>query len=89
MGGVAEVSAGGTPSRGVPEYWNGSIPWITTTEVDFGRIEVTSQYISELGLKSSAAKLLKPGTILLALYGQGKTRGKAKKQEKERNDSED
>jgi type I restriction enzyme S subunit len=76
LGSIAEVSAGGTPSRGVPEYWNGGIPWVTTTEVDFGRIRVTSQNISALGLKSSAAKLLNPGTILLALYGQGKTRGK-------------
>ena len=76
LGSIAEVSAGGTPSRGVPEYWNGGIPWVTTTEVDFGRIRATSQHISALGLKSSAAKLLNPGTILLALYGQGKTRGK-------------
>ncbi len=66
LGSIAEVSAGGTPSRGVPEYWNGGIPWVTTTEVDFGKIKSTSQHISTMGLKSSAAKLLNPGTILLA-----------------------
>jgi type I restriction enzyme S subunit len=76
LGSIADVSAGGTPSRNVAEYWNGGIPWVTTTELDFGRIKATSQNISALGLKSSAAKLLNPGTILLALYGQGKTRGK-------------
>lgn len=76
LGSISDVSAGGTPGRGIPEFWNGGIPWVTTTEVNFGSISKTSQHISELGLKNSAAKLLSPGTILLALYGQGKTRGK-------------
>ncbi len=73
---IAEVSSGGTPSRANPEYWNGTIPWVTTSEVDFRTVEQTTQYISHEGLKNSAAKLLPPGTLLMALYGQGKTRGK-------------
>ncbi len=76
LGSISHVSAGGTPGRGIPEFWNEGIPWVTTTEVNFGSISKTSQHISELGLKNSSAKLLSQGTILLALYGQGKTRGK-------------
>jgi type I restriction enzyme, S subunit len=76
LGEISIVTAGGTPSRSIPEYWNGEIPWVTTTEIDFCTISDTAQTISEAGLEYSAAKLLKPGTLLLALYGQGKTRGK-------------
>ena len=76
LGDVAAVSAGGTPSRAVPEFWNGDIPWVTTAEVDFCLINATEQHISRAGLEGSAAKLKPPGTLLIALYGQGKTRGK-------------
>lgn len=76
LGEIATVSAGGTPSRNVPSYWDGGIPWITTAEVDSSNIDRATQSITLDGLKNSAAKLLNPGTLLLALYGQGKTRGK-------------
>lgn len=73
---ISTISSGGTPSRTRADYWNGDIPWITTSEVDFSRIEFAEQFISNEGLQNSAAKLFPPGTLLLALYGQGKTRGK-------------
>ena len=76
LGDIASVAAGGTPSRENSKYWDGDIPWITTSQIDFNTINEAEQRITELGLKSSAAKLLMPGTLLLALYGQGKTRGK-------------
>jgi type I restriction enzyme S subunit len=76
LGDIAAIAAGGTPSRRVSEYWNGGIPWVTTTEIDFKTIRETAESISTLGLKNSAAKFLAPETLLLALYGQGKTRGK-------------
>ncbi|MBP7493496.1 MAG: restriction endonuclease subunit S, partial [Rhodoferax sp.] len=76
IGELALVGSGGTPSRKNPAYWGGSIPWVTTSQIDFGSIESADQFISELGLENSAAKLLPKGTLLLALYGQGKTRGK-------------
>jgi type I restriction enzyme S subunit len=76
LGSLAEIAAGGTPSRRIPEYWNGDIPWVTTTEINFNTILATSERLTTLGVKNSAAKLLFPGTLLLALYGQGKTRGK-------------
>jgi type I restriction enzyme S subunit len=73
---MSTISSGGTPSRARADFWGGDIPWITTSEVDFSRIEFAEQFISNEGLQNSAAKLLPSGTILLALYGQGKTRGK-------------
>lgn len=76
VGSFATVSAGGTPSRGNLAYWNGEIPWVTTTEVDWCVIRSASQTITKDGLLNSPAKLLPAGTLLLALYGQGKTRGK-------------
>ena len=76
IGEMATVRSGGTPSREIQAYWNGAIPWITTSQIDFNTIGEAEQFITEEGLKNSAAKLLPAGTLLMALYGQGKTRGK-------------
>jgi len=76
LGELAAITAGGTPSRTISQYWHGDIPWITTSEVDFRPIDRATQFITKEGLINSAAKLLPPGTLLMALYGQGKTRGK-------------
>lgn len=76
LGEIASVSAGGTPSRTISRYWGGDIPWVTTTEITGRIISCATQYITRDGLENSAAKLLAPGTLLMALYGQGKTRGK-------------
>ncbi len=76
IGELFEMSSGGTPDRSKKEYWNGVIPWVTTSLVDFSRICKADEYISEEGLKSSSAKTFPAGTVLIAMYGQGKTRGK-------------
>ena len=76
IGAMAEVTSGGTPSRKVAAFWDGDIPWVTTAELDGGQITAASQHITAAGLQNSAAKWLAPGTLLIALYGQGKTRGK-------------
>lgn len=71
------VVSGGTPSRKTPAFWtDGTIPWVKTTEVNYGVIRETDERITQAGLDQSAAKLLPPGTLLLAMYGQGVTRGK-------------
>ena len=71
------VVSGGTPSRKNSLFWDGGdIPWVKTTEVDYCVIERTEEHITQNGLTGSAAKLLPAGTILLAMYGQGVTRGK-------------
>lgn len=69
--------SGGTPSRATAEFWEGgTIPWVKTTEVNYGLITSTEEHITEAGLQGSAAKWLQAGTLLLAMYGQGVTRGK-------------
>jgi type I restriction enzyme, S subunit len=72
----AYVSSGGTPSRKIATYWGGEIPWITTAQIDFNVINSCNELITEEGLKNSAAKIYNSGTLLMAMYGQGKTRGK-------------
>lgn len=71
------VVSGGTPSRGNASYWfGGTIPWVKTTEVKYSVITDTEEHITQAGLDESAAKVLGPGTLLMAMYGQGVTRGK-------------
>lgn len=76
LGKIALVSTGGTPDRGTPAYWGGTVPWVGTGEIDFNIITTATDYLTEEGLAASAAKLLPPGTLLMAMYGQGVTRGK-------------
>lgn len=70
-----EVSAGGTPSTFVPEYWNGNIRWMNSGELNLKQVWEVENTITELGLKNSATKLLPENCILIGLAGQGKTRG--------------
>lgn len=76
LGKVSKVTSGGTPSREIKSYWGGEIPWVTTSLIDFNEIEKADEFITQEGLKNSAAKIFPSGTILMALYGQGVTRGK-------------
>ena len=76
LGELFDTSSGGTPDRTKQEYWNGSIPWVTTSLVDFNFITKTDEFISQAGLDNSSAKVFPKGTVLIAMYGQGITRGK-------------
>lgn len=77
LGDIANISSGGTPSRSNPAYWNGNIPWVKTAQIQNCIIneEDVEEWITEEGLKKSSAKMISAGTILMAMYGQGKTRG--------------
>lgn len=79
IGDIATVSSGGTPSRKEQSYWNGDIPWVTTAEVKFKTILDSAEKITKEGLSNSSAKLFPINTILMAMYGQGKTRGQVAK----------
>jgi type I restriction enzyme S subunit len=70
------IETGSTPDRGDPRYWNGMIPWLKTGEINWAPIREAEEFITEEGLANSAAKLSKPGTLLMAMYGQGVTRGR-------------
>lgn len=72
----AEIITGGTPSTKVPEYWNQpEIPWLSSGEVHKKYITATDALISRLGFENSSAQLVKENSVLIALAGQGKTRG--------------
>ncbi len=76
LGNLCTITSGGTPDRKNEEYWkNGTIPWIKTTELKNNELSIVEEYITEKGLDESAAKIVPEETILLAMYGQGKTRG--------------
>lgn len=72
---IADTTSGGTPNRGMPEYYNGDIPWVKSGELKDGLITTCDEYITEAGLKNSSAKLFPKGTLLVAMYGAniGKT----------------
>lgn len=73
---ISKVGSGGTPNRSIATYWNGDIPWITTSLIDSNKIDYADEYITKEGLENSSAKLFPSGAVLMAMYGQGKTRGK-------------
>lgn len=77
MGQCFTVSVGATPSRKEPSYWNGSIPWVSSGEVQFGRIKHTREHITESGLKNSSTRVNPSGSVILGMIGEGKTRGQA------------
>ena len=72
----AKCCAGATPSTSHSEYWeNGTIPWMSSGEVNNIEIYDTEKKITELGYNSSSTKMLPINTVVVALAGQGKTRG--------------
>lgn len=66
---VAKWGSGGTPSRKVPEYYNGDIPWIKTGELNNGIIYDTEEKISEEAIRKSSAKIFPVNTVIIAMYG--------------------
>lgn len=76
LGQTTKVTSGGTPAREIEAYWGGDIPWIKTGELLDADIFQASEHLTNQGLENSSAKLFPPDTILIALYGQGQTRGR-------------
>ena len=72
---VATISSGSTPNRENPQYWGGDIPWVTTGELESGTVTSTREMISQKALEETSLKIYPAGTLLMAMYGQGKTRG--------------
>lgn len=72
---IAYIYSGGTPNRNHPEYWNGNIPWLKTGELKNNEIFSAEEFITKDGLDNSSAIIFPENTILMAMYGQGKTRG--------------
>lgn len=77
IGAFCRITNGSTPSRQSPEYWSGNIPWISSGEVRNNIICTSNECISEEGYNNSSVKLLPAGTVLIAMIGEGKTRGQS------------
>lgn len=76
IGEHSEIKTGGTPKTGISEYWfPKEIPWMSSGEVNKKRLSKTDNQISKKGLENSSARWVKENSILIALAGQGKTRG--------------
>ena len=75
LGDVADWGSGGTPSRKNPEYYQGSIPWIKTGELNETYIFDSEEKVSEDAIKHSSAKIFPKETVVMAMYGAtiGKT----------------
>ncbi|HOY24674.1 MAG TPA: restriction endonuclease subunit S [Cellvibrio sp.] len=76
IGDICKITSGGTPDRATASFWNGDIPWIKTGEINYKTIYSAEEYITQDGLKNSSTKLIPAGSVLMAMYGQGITRGK-------------
>jgi len=69
LGDIAKTFAGGTPSRAIPEFFGGNIPWVKSTEVNQSFVDRTEEHITDKAIKSSSAKWVKNGSVLVAMYG--------------------
>lgn len=76
LGELCVIKSGGTPERSNEKFWNGHIPWITTSLIDYRVIEAANEFITIEGLNGSSTWIVPKGTVLMAMYGQGVTRGK-------------
>lgn len=76
---ICTISSGGTPSRNYKEYYNGNIPWIKTGEVVNDVIFDTEEKITKEAVENSSAKIYPKDSLIIAMYGQGATRGRTAK----------
>ncbi|WP_204140840.1 restriction endonuclease subunit S [Halomicronema sp. CCY15110] len=75
IGHIGNVCNGSTPSRKESTYWDGSISWVSSGEVQNNIIATTREKITDAGFQNSSGRILPVGTVLLAMIGEGKTRG--------------
>jgi type I restriction enzyme S subunit len=77
MAHLAQVGTGLTPQRGNEQYWaDGCIPWIASAAANHPFCDEATDYVTQEAVDATGLKLFPSGTLLLAMYGEGKTRGK-------------
>ena len=73
LGDLVEIVGGGTPSRSVPEFWNGGIPWATVKDMTSVELSETQEFISDKGVSTSATRIVPAGSVKMATrMGLGK-----------------
>lgn len=76
LGKIAKVGTGATPKKGVAKYYvNGTVPWVTSGAVNNKRITEPSSFITDTAIEKTNCKVFPAGSLLMAMYGEGKTRG--------------
>jgi type I restriction enzyme S subunit len=73
---MAQTCSGTTPSRSRKDYYSGAVPWIKTGELVDDVITASEESVTDIALQETSLRLLPPGTLLIAMYGQGQTRGR-------------
>lgn len=74
---LAEVGTGATPRRGKAQYYSGGhIPWVTSSALNKEFVDKADECVTDTALQETNLTLYPPGTLLLAMYGEGRTRGK-------------
>ncbi len=77
VGSIGQVCNGSTPSRKEQSYWGGNIPWVSSGEVQNCIIKMTRERITQAGYDNCSVRLLPKGSVLIAMIGEGKTRGQS------------
>lgn len=77
VGDLFRVAVGTTPPRADATLWNGTVPWVSSGEVAFNRIKSTRESITEAAAGNIDRRVHPPGTVMVAMIGEGKTRGQA------------
>jgi len=76
LGRLARIGNGSTPSRGNTSFWqNGRYPWLNSASVNRSPILESDQYVTDVALRDCHLPRVPPGSVLVAITGQGKTRG--------------
>ncbi len=74
---LANVATGATPLRSKKSYYvGGKIPWITSGSLNELFVTRANEFVTELALKETNVKIFQKGTLLVAMYGEGQTRGR-------------
>ncbi|NUQ78165.1 MAG: restriction endonuclease subunit S [Polyangiaceae bacterium] len=77
MNQLADIGTGATPNRSDKKYWiDGSVPWVTSAVVNAGLVTQPSAFVTQAALNETNLTLYPPGTLLVAMYGEGQTRGR-------------
>jgi type I restriction enzyme, S subunit len=77
VGQIFQVFVGSTPSRKRSDFWDGDVAWVSSGEVQFCKIKNTAEKLTEAGFENMSGAMHPPGTVMLGMIGEGKTRGQA------------
>jgi type I restriction enzyme S subunit len=76
LGSLGKIGNGSTPKKTVAAYWSGgTLPWLNSAKVYDREIDTADQFASDVALAECHLPRLKPGAVLMAITGQGKTLG--------------